>query len=200
MPLCSFGDQRIRLDITNDSWIFDGEYFYAKIGGKGLVKISTGSDGRTPGRIIAVNAEFDKNLASMMQLEDKIYIRHSEIKPAPFTVIDKNTLQEVKIDPEIKFETNQTQTIQWKSEDDFGRSLEYTPLITDGTFVYVIAKYRTPKNQDEEPDEDEDKSPKLVVEVYDPSKGFQFVKMVTLMRRKSEAPFVKSNNSVEWLQ
>ena len=66
------------------------------IAGKGLVKLTTGSDGGMAGRIIKANPEFDKQKSSFMILNDRIYLRYEDIKPAPFVQIDLETLKEIK--------------------------------------------------------------------------------------------------------
>jgi len=84
--------------------VADGDYFYALLSGRGLVKLSTGAQGGMPGRVEAVNPEFDKPNGSLMLYKGKLYLRHEELKPAPFLTIDPETLQEVKMEPELKFE------------------------------------------------------------------------------------------------
>jgi hypothetical protein len=56
------------------------------------------------GRILAFNPDFAKSDASMMLYKDELYIRHSELKPAPFVKVDKNTLKEIKSETEEKYE------------------------------------------------------------------------------------------------
>jgi hypothetical protein len=62
----------------------------------------------------------------------------------------------------------------------------------------VIARQGPPKG--EPAPEDEETVIKLVVEVYDPAKSFEFVKAVTLYKNKHFEPLVKEKNSEEWLQ
>jgi hypothetical protein len=45
-----------------------------------------------PGRVIEVNKDLGKEKASLMLLNGQLYMRHEDIKPAPFVLIDKNTL------------------------------------------------------------------------------------------------------------
>lgn len=67
--------------------------------------------------------------SSMMLLDDKLYIRHSKVKegekPVPFVVVDKNSLKEIKLDPELSFEPKEgdNHSLLWKEEDDKGRYL-----------------------------------------------------------------------------
>jgi hypothetical protein len=140
-----------------------------------------------------------------MLLDGKLYFRHVDIKPAPFVLIDRDTLEEVKLDEELKFEPKegQKESLQWADEhEETKRSLAYTPLVTDGTYVYVIARQGQPERPDGEqaPDDEEEAVIKLVVEVYDPAKSFEFVKSVILYKNKHFEPFVKDKNSEEWLR
>jgi hypothetical protein len=77
----------------------------------------------------------------MMIFDGKIYIRNEKFKPEPFIVVDKDSLQEIK-KGQVDFQPKegQNQSLLWKGKDEMGRSLEYTPLMTDGHFVYVIAR------------------------------------------------------------
>ena len=92
MPLCSYGDASLGVELTSDSWILDGHHIFAKVSGRGLLKIATGTCGKTPGTVLAVNSELDGDKASMMLLGGKLYMRHEGIKPAGFMIIDKETL------------------------------------------------------------------------------------------------------------
>ena len=77
-----------------------------------------------------------------MLFEGKIYMRSSDYKPAPFVTIECETLQEVKIEPELKFDeqSKDKPTIQWlDANEETGRSLGFSPMFSDGTFIYVIA-------------------------------------------------------------
>ena len=90
--------------------------------------------------------------------------------------------------------------MKWVEKDEkTGRSLEYTPLITDGTYIYVIAKEKDPKSEEQkDADEEEDAAPKLVLEVYD--QEYKFVRGVTLCKRNAATPFKKSDNSDDWMR
>ena len=188
---------------STDSWVLDGEYFFALVEDRGLVKLSTGSHGGMPGRIMARNSELSSDRGSLMLLDGKLYFRHPGIKPAPFVLIDRDTLEEVKLDEELKFEPKegQIQSLQWAEEhEETKRSLAYTPLVTDGTYVYVIARQGQPEAEQAPDDEEEQAVIKLVVEVYDPAKSFEFVKSVILYKNKHFEPFVKDKNSEDWLR
>lgn len=92
MPICNSGGNGVQIRPSTDSWVLEGGFFYALISGRGLVKLQTGSQGGMPGRVVAVNAELNKPSASLMLLGGQLYLRHADIKPAPFMIIDKETL------------------------------------------------------------------------------------------------------------
>jgi hypothetical protein len=84
-----------------------------------------------------------------------------------------DTLEEEKEELELeKEEVN----LEWKDNEESGRSLTSTPLFTDGQLIYVISrrlshKAEEVKQVEEEANESEPvaKHPQLVVEIYDPS-------------------------------
>lgn len=45
------------------------------------------------GKIIEDNKEFEKPECSMMMFDGKLFIRHKELAPAPFVMVDPKTLQ-----------------------------------------------------------------------------------------------------------
>lgn len=61
MPLASHGSRALTINASSDSWVQDGDHFFAMISGKGLVKLTTGADGSMPGNIVAINSELDKS-------------------------------------------------------------------------------------------------------------------------------------------
>jgi len=195
-----------------DSWIQDGDHFIGLTSSLGLVKISSGSDGSMPGKIVAMNSSLKPSMHSMMLFKGKIYLRHEDIKPAPFVNINRYSLQVEKLDPELKFDEEESkddkektepkpETIQWLEEDKkTGRALGYTPLITDGNMLYVISLLNKPKKEDKDDKEDkedeEKEDPKLVLETYDPDSQFKFVKKVTLTVKEDKLvePFKLGEN------
>lgn len=54
----------------------------------------------------------------------------------------------------------------------------------------MISRQGPPKSEEKEDDEEE-KIYKLVVEVYDPSKDYEFVREITLFKNKNNDPFNK---------
>jgi hypothetical protein len=72
----------------------------------------------------------------LVYLNGKLYCRAESTKPKPFVVINPQTLEEEK----DEFELDKVdQNLEWKTCEDTGRSLTYTPLLTDGEFLYVIS-------------------------------------------------------------
>jgi len=56
-----------------------------------------------PGIIVAINTELDKSKASLMLMDEKLYMRHSDEKEAPFVIVNRSTLEVEKLDPEVSF-------------------------------------------------------------------------------------------------
>jgi sugar-specific transcriptional regulator TrmB len=69
-------------------------------------------------------------------LNNKLYVRSESIKPKPFVVVNPQTLEEEKDEFELEKEDK---NLEWKENEDTGRSLTATPLMTDGIHIYVIA-------------------------------------------------------------
>lgn len=120
----------------------------------------------------------------MMYLNGKLYFRCSDIKPKPFVLINPETLEELKDEFELEKEEN---NLEWKEDEKTGRFLTYTPLITDGKFIYVISQKKEPKKEDKdnEPEDkkEEEKKPILVLEKYD-SKTYKFISEQCLYKNK----------------
>jgi hypothetical protein len=143
MRICSYGDNGLTVRQERDTWIVDGDFIYVLNEERGLFKLSTGTQGKMVGKIEGFNPEFAKEEASMMLFKGKLYIRYKELAPAPFVMVDTNTLKKIEMDPALKFEPKEgdKHSLQWKSQDEeTGRALTYTPLITDGQYLYVIAR------------------------------------------------------------
>lgn len=196
MRISSAGESyKITPENALDTWCIDDEFIYCLGESGGLIKMSSGARGQMAGRLIEDNKDYEKPDASMMMFDGKLYIRHKELAPAPFVIVDPVTLQEIKQDPEQKYEPKEgdNHSIQWKDQDEeTGRALTYTPLITDGQYLYMIARqFLTKEQQEAEEDGDGPSFPDLVVEVYDPSKNFEYVKSVTLFKNKQLDKFKK---------
>lgn len=96
MRVCSHGWNKIECELEKDTWIVDGDYIYLLKEDKGLFKLSGGANSQMKGMIEAFNPDFAKTDASMMLFDDKLYIRYKDLAPAPFVIVDKHTLKEIK--------------------------------------------------------------------------------------------------------
>ena len=81
---------------------------------------------------------------SLLYLNDKLYCRSESLKPKPFVTLNPSTLEEEKDEPELEKED---QNLEWKENEETGRSLTYSPLFTDGTYIYVVAQKKAPKKK-----------------------------------------------------
>ena len=115
----------------------DGQFIYVHQPGIGLLKMSTGSSEHMMGQIFVNNAKYrNEEKVQLMYLNGKLYCRSEQMKPKPFVIVNVATLEEEKEEIEMeKVDKN----LEWKENEDSGRSLTYTPIITDGNYVYVIA-------------------------------------------------------------
>ena len=135
-------------------------------------------------------------------MNNKLYCRSESLKPKPFVTINPVTLEEEKEEFELE---KDDQNLEWKENEETGRSLTATPLISDGTYIYVIAQKKAPKKDRKDLDykdnssiianvkegedanlnqeEEDSKPPQLVVECYDPSTpSFKFIREVNLYK------------------
>jgi hypothetical protein len=74
---------------------------------------------------------------SLLYFNGKLFCRADSIKPKPFVRLNPVTLEEdekeeILLDKEDK-------NLEWKENSETGRSLSFTPLISDGTYIYVIS-------------------------------------------------------------
>lgn len=180
--------------------LYQDNYFYCVVSGMGLIKISDDVSGGVPGEIVQINDSVaDLAMQSMIILDNKIYIRHNNQEKSCLSIFNMQTLEEVKRETEEKIEPKEgsDKSILWKSEDeDTGRSLTYSPMATDGTFVYLLSRRCKPKNSKDTVEiEDENQPTKLYVEVYDSTKNFEFVREVLLLKKAHGEPWVKDDNS-----
>jgi hypothetical protein len=153
--------------------------------------MGTGAAGQMIGQVYQHNASFRSGeQVHLIHLNNKLYCRAENLKPKPFVVINSKTLEEEKEEFELEKEDH---NLEWTENEDTGRSLTYTPLLTDGNYIYVVAQKKAPKKKSEENKEGEEaeqaekpedqKPPMLVVECYDPStSSFKFVKEVFLYK------------------
>jgi hypothetical protein len=72
-----------------------------------------------------------------------VYVRAESLKPKPFIRLDPSTLEE---DEKEEFELEkEDRNLEWKSNEETGRSLTHTPLFSDGTNIYVVSQRKAPK-------------------------------------------------------
>jgi len=142
---------------------------------------------------------------AILHLNGKLYVRAESLKPKPFVVVNPNTLEEESKE-EFALE-QEDKNLEWKENEETGRSLLYTPIFTDGTFIYVVSMKKAPKKKDENKDGEEaenndaNKPPMLIVECYDPSTpSFKFVKETPLYKNEEYEPFIKKSNSSDFLK
>ena len=80
-----------------------------------------------------------------MKLNNHLYVRAESLKPKPFVRLNPVSLEE---DAKEEFELEkEDRNLEWKSNEETGRSLTYTPLFTDGHNIYVISQRKTPKGK-----------------------------------------------------
>ena len=101
------------------------------------MKMGTGALGQMIAQVYLHKNEYRSGeTTSLLHLNGKLYCRSEAIKPKPFVVINTTTLEEEKEEFELEKED---QNLEWKENEETGRSLTFTPLISDGRYIYVIA-------------------------------------------------------------
>lgn len=188
-------------ELPNDSHAFcadaDNIYHFSK--DHGLMKIAIRSDITMPGLVAHVNNKDSVkewgSKARMLFFNKRIYVRTIEDKSKPFHVVEPETLEIDKDFPEVKFAEEAACSLSKFQEepDKEGRTLKESPFFTDGTYFYVVAQKKlTAENEDEG-------IFSMVVEVYNPSSNFDFVRSITLYKNKQKDLFVKEHNSLEFI-
>ena len=122
----------------------DGQFIYLHQEGLGLLKMGTGSAGQMIGQVYQHNPAFRSEQTYLVHLNGKLYCRAEALKPKPFVVVNATTLEEEKDEFELEKED---QNLEWKENEETGRSLTHTPLMTDGNYLYVVAQKKAPKKK-----------------------------------------------------
>lgn len=149
----------------------------------------------------------------ILKLNNYIYVRSEALKPKPFVRLNASSLEE---DGKEEFELDkEDRNIEWKENEETGRSLTYTPLISDGHYIYVISQRKAPKiiskqtflfntfldSENQDAKKVEEKPPLFVIEIYDPKTNeFKFVREVALYKNDDQEPFIKEKNSIDFLK
>ena len=133
---------------------------------------------------------------AIVVLGDKIYLRSQ--KRDPFEVYEKHTLKKIEI------EKISNSKLQWQKPMVEDRSLEFSPLMTDGKYIYVISVRKNCLQSEEEYYDDMSKYVEFqyVVEGYDPSDNYKSVKQVILRKQNKNGAFYKAKNMKpgQWLR
>jgi hypothetical protein len=99
--------------------------------------MGTGAAGQMIGQVYQHKADYrSAEQVSLLYFNNKLYLRSESLKPKPFVIVNPITLEEEKEEFELEKED---QNLEWKENEETGRSLTATPLLSDGTYIYVIA-------------------------------------------------------------
>ena len=116
------------------------------------MKLSEGKGQTLPGTLKNRNPDLRSEDCRMVYINGKILLRSSETKP--FVYIDPETLKEEEV--EMDFEGIEGPTLEWKTNEETGRSLTHSPLMFDGTYLYVVSRNKAVKSKEEIKNEDEE--------------------------------------------
>lgn len=189
--------------IVHDNFVF---IYHEK---EGWLKILIGKPGGMNGQIVARKTVKDEvKSASCMMLNGKLYVRHeghqkSDDKPArAFAILNKDTLEELPYEGEVHtttLEDGTTRSLHWvEAGAKGGRALAQSPLLTDGSNVYVVSR-RLPTAADREAAGSEAVTTLWLEKYTGPEDNFKFVSEVRLNKNVLGERLLKDSNSKEWL-
>ena len=123
----------------------DGQYIFMHQEGLGLLKMSAGGVGQMVGQVYQHKTDFKSGeQVALLHLNGKLYCRADSVKPKPFVAVNTTSLEEEKEEFELEKEDK---NLEWKDNEETGRSLTFTPLISDGRYIYVVAQKKAPKKK-----------------------------------------------------
>lgn len=91
-------------------------------------------------------------------------------------------------------------SLLWNKDSKTGRTLEFTPIFTEGTYLYAVATQKNMQPDQSEEEKKKNQIPSIVIECYDPKNDFSFVKSTTLYKNKELETFVENENKVDFIR
>lgn len=132
----------------------------------------------------------------------QLLVRYKDLNPKPFAIIDPNTLEELSDEIEFAYDKREEgegrnkaclEYHEWENADkEEGRYLCCTPVMSHNNNLYVISDYRVLKEKADEDEEEDDieekekelKTTKNILEIYEGTAPYKFIKSVDLMTEK----------------
>lgn len=198
------------------TWVVDGEfvYVYSNYDDKAILsKFSLGTSSTLPGSLVTTRKlEGEYESGTLLLMGDKLYLRHKPEGDAknPWSIVDKDFLNVTKLTEDYMKENfpepaegeedkEQEPSIKWKKDDgEGGRTLAYTPMFTDGNYLYTIS--RVIATSKEEEDAGDSLPTKFQCEIYDPKNNFKFVRAISLYKNAQKEHLVKESNTEDFLK
>lgn len=106
--------------------------------------MSLGAGGQMIGQVFQHKSDYrSSEQVALLHLHGKLYCRAESLKPKPFITLNPVTLEEEEKE-EFELE-KEDKNLEWKTNEETGRSLTYSPLFSDGNLIYVISQRHAPK-------------------------------------------------------